>query len=282
MINEQNNLEYYEVLTYFFPDKNRDNIIKSLNILIDKISISKINDIINTFYTIKNSNKFINELNDFINKFKDSKLLLHFFDIDLSKNISIICKENLDDGIDIFQNKINNLIKEYIQYNNIDDIINFKNNSSQFFQNIILILSNWFNLLLSNTNIPNNFSELILKKISENFIYIYNFLLQLDSSMIQIITNKFELIKLLANNTTKLIDILKTLNEKKFENLLMFVDMNNTNIQKKLPNNINEKKNIIILYINNYIFSNIINVTNLFNQLLLMFFVLILINNYKN
>lgn len=278
----QNNLEYYEVLTYFFPDKNRDDIIKSLNILITKNYISQINAIINTFFVIKNGSRFINKLDDFIDKFKDSKLLLYFFDIDLSKNIPFTCKENLDNGIDIFQNKINNLLKEYVQVNGIDDITYFKNNSNQFLQNIILILSDWFNLLLLNINISSNFSELMLKKISENIIYIYNFLLQLDVSMIQVITNKFELIKILANNVAILIDILKSLDENKFKILLTFVDTNNILIPKYLPNNINEKKNILISYIEKYMIPNIINATNIFNQMLLMFFVLTSINNYKN
>lgn len=295
---DQNFTETSLVLSKIFSRNRRkiilntmQNIIRTSGLTNDIISFSNSPDIIiDSIYAIESTSSFINKMKNtnYYLPFIDAK---NFFDdlfiIDKTKKIPIpIPKINLDDGLEKFKIKFNEILLKHI--NQYDKSIWDKiyQNVLYLVNDLIPIISDWIACLFPDTvGLAGDLSKMMLKYTVQNgFNYIYNLIAFLPDRMQQMITNPFEFKKLIHNVFDFTKKMLKTLDSKKIHDIIEGLDPKTSGItdsiyiKETFGSNfiIDEPKKILIAIIEKYIEPNIEICIDWFYQLFPIFLMCIL------
>lgn len=296
-----------KVLLKIFPPESkrtftiiiRDILRTSFGISADIITVGAGGDVVvNAVFAIESSLSFINSLRILIPKIKETnKLFENLLTIDMSRSIPIVSELNLDDGLENFKLKFDEIINININKYGSETITKTYNIIINIISKITSTVSDWIACLFPDTaGLAGEITKTFLDYIVDNgFTLTYNLISIIPDNLQQMITNSFALKLLLEHAVTFLRNLIENINSQEILRIMQSLGMARINISSNLFRNtpkigtsitsempIAKAKNILIIVINKYVIPNIDKSVILFNQLFPLFLMFTLfIEKYK-
>lgn len=231
------------------------------------------------------------------------------FELDFSKKIPIISKLNLDNGLQMFESKFDTILLEHINKYDKKMLDKVYQSMLDIIDKITTTVSDWVACLFPDTaGLAGEITKTVLDYITKHgFTYTYNLISFLPENLQKMITNDIALKKLIWNAVVCLRKILINVTPNQMVQIVSVIGVKasgsisnpllkktistgtaiaSTGLKTMVPRinleSLKYARKVIIFVIDHYVFPNIGNGVDLFNQLLPLFLMFTLfIEKYK-